>query len=477
MDMPDARTEAPARLRTEDAQLARQALDVLDANWLGHGTRPSLLYPHQWSWDSACIAMGYAGWNQHRAATELRSLFAGQWANGLVPHIVFASGEGRYFPGPDFWQARRSPDAPERPETSGIVQPPIHATAAWRVYQRSADRAGATAFLEDLAPKLAAWHAYLYRERTRGSGGLVEIWHPWESGMDNSPLWDEALTRIPVAPDEIPEYQRVDVELADPAERPTDDEYDRYVYLVGLFRELRYRADRIQDRTPFAMQAVLFNSLLVQANRDLAEIARVLGDDPGQFENWAAQTASGIDATLWDEEAAVYVDYDVEAGRHVGVRTAAGLAPLHAGIPTDERARQMIGVLAGSRVEVGEREGWAVTSLAPDDPRFMPTRYWRGPIWPILNWTLQRGLDRYGYHDLAAQVRRALIDLSSRSGFWEHYSPLTGKGHGGEQFAWTAGLVLDVLATELERGKEAAPVNDRQAATIGSASTSNERRE
>lgn len=475
--MPDARTEAPKRSRTEDAQLARRALDVLDANWLGHGTRPSLLYPHQWSWDSACIAMGYARWNQDRAETELRSLFAGQWANGLVPHIVFATGDGRYFPGPDFWQARRSPDAPEVPETSGIVQPPIHATAAWRVYQRSDDRARAAAFLEELAPKLAAWHAYLYRERTRESDGLVEIWHPWESGMDNSPLWDEALTRIRAAPDEIPEYQRVDVELADPAERPTDDEYDRYVYLVGLFRELRYRGDRIQDRTPFALQAVLFNSLLVQANRDLADIARVLGDDPGQFESWAAQTAAGIDAKLWDEERAVYVDYDVAAERHVGVRTAAGLAPLHAGIPTDERARRMIGVLAGSRVEVGEGEGWAVTSLAPDDPGFMPTRYWRGPIWPILNWALQRGLDRYGYHDLAAQVRRALIDLSSRSGFWEHYSPLTGKGHGGKQFAWTAGLVLDVLATELETRKEAEPVNDQQASTIGSASTPNERRE
>ena len=51
------------------------------------------------------------------------------------------------------------------------------------------------------------------------------------------------------------------------------------------------------------------------------------------------------------------------------------------------------------------------------------------------------------------EVRRALIDLSSGGGFWEHYSPLTGRGQGGEQFAWTAGLVLEVLATELERGE------------------------
>ena len=119
--------------------------------------------------------------------------------------------------------------------------------------------------------------------------------------MDNSPLWDEALARIDPAQAQIPDYQRVDVELADPAERPTDVEYDRYVYLVGLFRELDYGADRIHDETPFALQPVLFNSLLVQANLDLAEIAQVLGDDPAPFEAWAEQTAVGIETKLWNE--------------------------------------------------------------------------------------------------------------------------------------------------------------------------------
>ena len=132
--------------RGRSLELSARALEVLESNWLGHGTRPSRLYPHQWSWDSACIAMGYAGRNQARAETELRSLFRGQWANGLVPHIVFAEGDGRYFPGPDFWQAERSPDAPSAVRTSGIVQPPIHATAALRVLRRSADRNRATAF-------------------------------------------------------------------------------------------------------------------------------------------------------------------------------------------------------------------------------------------------------------------------------------------------------------------------------------------
>src|SRR6266498_3117865 len=65
------------------------------------------LYPHQWSWDSACIAIGYSGWDQERAQAELRWLFASQWTDGLLPHIRFAQ-DARYFPGPEFWQAHLS---------------------------------------------------------------------------------------------------------------------------------------------------------------------------------------------------------------------------------------------------------------------------------------------------------------------------------------------------------------------------------
>jgi mannosylglycerate hydrolase len=434
---------APTTKSGADAELIGRARAVLEANWLGHGTSPSLqLYPHQWSWDAACIAMGYASWNQSRAEQELRSLFAGQWRNGLLPHIVFTEGAS-YFPGPDFWQTERSAEAPERPRTSGIVQPPIHATAAWQVYVRGADRRRATAFLEELFPRLRSWHEYLYRERCRNGDGLVEIWHPWESGMDNSPLWDEALERMSPDSASIPEYERVDVEVADAAERPSDAEYDRYVYLVGLFRELAYEPSLIRDAVPFALQPVLFNSLLVRSNEDLARIARVLGSDADPFGAWAESTAAGLES-LWDGEQAVYVDNDVIAGKRVGVATAAGLAPLYAGVPDPSRAERTVGRLADSRVPVGD-SGWAVTSLSPGDPGFQPTRYWRGPVWPILNWVLQRGLVRYGYRERAEQVRQGVVDLARSAGFWEHYDPLTGKGHGGEQFAWTAALVLELL--------------------------------
>jgi hypothetical protein len=438
---------AEARLARTDGDLARRAVAVLEKNWMGHATRASAhLYPHQWSWDSACIAIGYSGWDQRRAQAELEWIFAGQWADGMLPHIRFAE-EARYFPGPEFWQTELSSNAPATPKTSGIVQPPVHATAAWKVFQHARDRDGARSFLRSLLPNLVAWHEYLYRERTRGDDGLVEIWHPWESGMDNSPLWDEALARITPPPDAIPDYQRVDAEFVDASQRPTDDHYDRYAYLVKLYREWGYDPERTRAECPFVVRDVLFNSILVQANRDLAEIARALGDDPEPFESWAARTAAGMNSQLWDDADEAYLDYDVRAAAHIRARTGAGFAPLYAGVPAADRADVVVRQLEACEVAV-DGIGRAVASVPPDDPSFEPARYWRGPVWPMLNWVAHAGLRRYGFDDDAAGIRQALLELARREGFWEHYDALTGHGGGTEELSWTAALVLDLLDAE-----------------------------
>jgi Trehalase len=436
-----------AEIALSDGGLARRAMAVLDANWMGHATRASArLYPHQWSWDSACIAMGYAGWNQARAQAELRWLFSGQWRDGLLPHIRFAD-KARYFPGPEFWQTHRSPHAPKHPKTSGIVQPPVHATAVWQVYRRAQDGEQAKQFLRELMPGLVAWHEYLYRERTRDDAGLVEIWHPWESGMDNSPLWDDALARISPAREAIPDYTRVDLDFVDAAQRPTDAEYDRYAYLVKLYRDLGYDAARIRQECPFVVCDVLFNSLLVQSNRDLAEIARVLERDPEPFEAWAERTAAAIDAKLWDEAEGSYGDHDVRADGRIRAQTAAALSPLFAGIPTEGRARLMLGRLRASAVTI-DGLGRVVASVAPSDTKFDPALYWRGPVWPMINWIAHAGLRRYGFTDEAREIRRALLELIRREGFWEHYNAATGRGQGTEEVSWTAALVLDLLNGE-----------------------------
>ena len=83
----------------------------------------------------------------------------------------------------------------------------------------------------------------------------------------------------------------------------------------------------------------------------------------------------------------------------------------------------------------------------PDDPRFEPTLYWRGPIWPVLNWFLYRGLVRYGHLDLRAALAppcRAPAPL----GLLGALQPENGSGHGGERFSWTAALMLDALVDQ-----------------------------
>src|SRR6266851_6884426 len=146
-------THASKLTGSEAAELEEAARAVLDDNWLGASTVPSpSLYPLQWSWDSAFVAIGRSWYDQQRAQTELETLFDAQWANGMLPHIVFkpAAPPGSYFPGPGFWQSNRASASPQGIATSGITQPPLHAGAALEVCRHAADPPQALAFLERL---------------------------------------------------------------------------------------------------------------------------------------------------------------------------------------------------------------------------------------------------------------------------------------------------------------------------------------
>ncbi|HEV3465213.1 MAG TPA: hypothetical protein VG846_14685, partial [Actinomycetota bacterium] len=231
------RGPAPAPPAEEErARLLAAAGELLEANRRGAGTVPSpALYPHQWSWDAAFVAIGRSRLDQWRAAHELDSLLGGQWANGMVPHIVFnpAVPATAYFPGPAFWRAGELGGAPAGVETSGITQPPLHARAALEVYDHAADRGAALAFLARLYPRLVRQHDYLARHRALAGHGLAAIVHPWESGLDNSPVWDAPLAAVALAPGAVAPYRRRDLDHAEAADRPTDRDYDRYIYLAG----------------------------------------------------------------------------------------------------------------------------------------------------------------------------------------------------------------------------------------------------
>ena len=114
-------------------RIAQQATAVLSDNDLGTMVVAApRLYPHQWSWDAAFVAIGLARISVPRAITELRTLLRAQWATGMIPHIVFAD-VPEYFPGPEVWGTDAVAAKPRGVRTSGICQPPIHAIAAARI--------------------------------------------------------------------------------------------------------------------------------------------------------------------------------------------------------------------------------------------------------------------------------------------------------------------------------------------------------
>jgi hypothetical protein len=426
--------------------LIHQAKMVLNFNWTGRYTQPGpRLYPHQWSWDSAFIAIGYAHYDQRRAAEELNHLFDSQWRNGLLPQIVFNPDFGEYFPGIEFWHADRNPNAPLHRMTSGVVQPPVHATAALHVYRYAEDAAHARAFLEKAFPHLKAWHEYLYRERDPEDEGLVYIRHPWESGMDDSPMWDEIMLRMWLRPKDIPTYHRVDTHFVATEDRPVNAAYDRFAWLIQFSARHNYDEARIRKDCPFLVQDVLFNTYLCQSGRDLAEIARVLGEDSSPFETRAEQTARAINEKLWEEERGIYLDFDLVTNQLIRVHVAAGFSPLYAGIPDEDRARRMVDGLKDSSFSLGRKGCYSVPSYDRYGYGFSPVQYWRGPVWVNLNWMLLRGLERYGFDEQAEHLRHTTLKIVREGGFYEYFHPTTGDGHGSDFFSWTAALLLDIL--------------------------------
>lgn len=385
---------------------------VLRGNDRGGHTVPSpRLYPHQWAWDSAFAAIGWAHVDPARAWTELDTLMSGQWADGRVPHIYFHTLSEDYFPGPEFWQVPRS---------SSITQPPVWASAMRRLLEVTGDEARARALL----PKMEASHLFFRDQRDPRNLGLVAVVHPWESGIDNSPVWDGPLSRVDAS--NPPPFRRKDTDVVkDASLRPTHDQYVRYACLVKAI------ADDGFGPGPFAVYDPMMTAILARAEDDLAWCAERLGIQTDARAR-AARLREGLDRHLWDEALGRYVFWDPAAGERITHDVVCAYLPLWAN-PHPEKAARLI---EGLRTRFEAR--YPVPSTSPLDPHFEPRRYWRGPTWINTSWMLVEAL--------GAPLAERTIELVRDHGMYEYFHPETGEGLGGEQFTWTAALTLDLLA-------------------------------
>lgn len=424
------------------SHLVSRAQDILRANDAGGFTKPGpRQYPYQWNWDSAVIALGLSHFDLPRALTEIRSLLRGQWSDGMIPHVVYHGGSSDYFPDPAFWQIEASPNAPAVP-TSGITQPPILATVLRKIHAR----APIPDFIRETYPALLRWHRWLHTARDVDGSGLVCIIHPWESGTDDSPRWLSAMSAM--TPVDVPFFQRGDTIHVPVNERPHPADYERFIHLIDVFRRNRYDPASLLARSPFLAQDVLFNSILYRANEDLRALAIELGESTAEIDDWLERMRAHFDARFWDDSRGLYFDFDVRAGKPIRVNTALTFSPLFAGLPPQTATRRLIADHWQNPLEYlpGEKTRFRVTTTSMDEPAWEARRYWRGPVWIILNWILWDGFQRYGFDDLAEELRRDSLELIARSGFREYYDPRDGSGCGSTDFSWSAALTIDWLA-------------------------------
>ncbi len=350
--------------------------------------------PDDWTvfgWDSFFNALALATVSGHLAWEVLLAGLASRYPNGNVPN----------------WRSRRggTPDRSQPPVGSfaalklhllcpdedalAAAWPGLRAWSDWWV----ADKGGRPR-REGLTPGLLAWgsDAALVPGRDQlpewevGARGHQRA--AWESGQDDLPLWEEA-------------------------------EWD-------------------PRREILAMSAVDLCSYRALDLECLSRIARILGDPAAarQFDAERRRLVATMNEVLWSEAAGLYLD-ELPAGRSRRV-AASNFLPMVAGVPSARQAQRMVGVL---RDPARFRGDWILPTIARDDPAFDDQQYWRGSIWPPMNYLVLQGLRRYRFDELASELawKGALMFLADcrRTGFCrENFDARSGRGQGRRFQSW-----------------------------------------
>lgn len=161
--------------------------------------------------------------------------------------------------------------------------------------------------------------------------------------------------------------------------------------------------------------------------RNLAEIAGMLGkpDYANLFQGEADELAGRINKLMWDEAKKFYYDLTWE-GKSANVKTIAGFWTLLAKVASPAQAEYLVAELQNPKT-FGRVH--PVPTCAADEPGYCPTGcYWRGGVWAPTNTMVMRGLENYGYNELAREIALKHLNIvaeifKSTGTIWEMYAP------------------------------------------------------
>ncbi|MCW2883620.1 MAG: hypothetical protein QOE54_6718 [Streptosporangiaceae bacterium] len=383
-----------------ETEIRKRARQVLDAHWdeeRGHTYPHTSTYRHQWLWDSSFAAICWHHFGEPaRARRELAGVLSAQFPDGFVPHMRYAA-----------------PNRDRGPldHCSSYTQPPIYAHAA-RVL------AAAGPLPAGLTDRIGAALDWLWRRR-RTPEGLIRLVHPWESGADDSPRWDDW-----VAP-----Y----IGVADPAtlrwDKPNWTVFDWHLVDATQFDDHGVA----EHSTVFECAPAAYNALYAHAAAELAELT----GDPFWRER-SVRLAAVMDDVLWDADEGLWSDAPVIGGGGTArIPTLDGV--LGALVTADPaKATRALNQLADPHRFAAP---YGLAYVARDHSSYQPDGYWRGTAWMQMNYLAALAARRWGRDDLTeaiAVMSRAAVEHSR---FAEHWNPETGQGHGAIPLTWS-GLVI-----------------------------------
>jgi len=348
-------------------------------------------------WDGFFGSLLSALEDKNQTLATIRALGLSQTETGLIPNVISGSGV-----------------TPDR------SQPPVGAYCFWKVYQRYQDRE----LLEWTYPRLKRWHEWWFQDRGDGQpmrdgnrDGLLE-WGSdrgtretvggrgfltqakWESGMDDSPMYDDA-------------------------------HYDTRTYTMDL-------------------DDVGLNSLYALDAECLAKLAQALGkeEDRKVFQAQYEKMKLLIREKLWNETDGIYQNLSWN-GQFSKRLSPTNFYPMLAGIATPDQAQKMV-----RRHLLNTDEFWGeyvAPTIARNDPAHSDQFYWRGVIWGPTNYLLYHAIDRYGFDQAAFDFAKKSYNLFM--GDWkgaqhsnEQYYVWGGNGGGDTHYTW--GALLPLIASE-----------------------------
>jgi glycogen debranching enzyme len=353
-----------------------------------------------------------------RARRELRTLIRAGRPDGFIPHTVFWDAPARWRRAPFYATARFAGDL-----ATESIQTPFIAVAWERVAAASHDDPGFAAEGIDALERHYEWLAY---NRDPDEDGLISIILPDESGLDDSPKYDQVFGwRAHWTPG--------------------------HFALIERARRSGYSARVIARDSDLHVEDVLVNVAYVLGLEALSRMRGEDGDGP-----WARRAHAAREALLtrcWDERRALFHDLAGRSEQPITTSTWSSLAPIALrGVPDDIRRRVVETQLLDDR---RYRAPTGIPSVAMDDPGFIARfdlwRTWRGPSWMVTSWLLVPAMRELGYVDEAARIVDSLTAAVARDGWREYYNPINGRGEAARGFAMST-LLVDLLDERRRRG-------------------------